>query len=115
MKLGEVGLLTNDVIRLANFYKKLLGVDNSSEDTVHQTIISEETMLTVYNDGTEKNNQNQNICLAFTVEDMDEAYRKVLELGAQIIEAPTVRPWGATNMSFYDPDCNIIYLRSFSK
>lgn len=26
-----------------------------------------------------------------------------------------VRPWGATNMSFYDPDCNIIYLRSFSK
>lgn len=115
MKLGEVGLLTNDVIKLANFYKKLLGVDNSSEDMVHQTIISEETMLTVYNDGTEKNNQNQNICLAFTVEDMDGAYRKVLELGAQIIEAPTVRPWGATNMSFYDPDCNIIYLRSFSK
>ncbi|WP_343074061.1 hypothetical protein [Clostridium sp. YIM B02506] len=26
MKLGEVGLLTNDVIRLANFYKKLLGM-----------------------------------------------------------------------------------------
>jgi predicted enzyme related to lactoylglutathione lyase len=115
MKLGEVGLLTNDVIKLANFYKKLLGVDNSSDDMVHQTIISEETMLTVYNDGTEKNNQNQNICLAFTVEDMDEAYRKVLELGVKIIEAPTVRPWGATNMSFYDPDWNIIYLRSFSK
>lgn len=115
MKLGEVGLLTNDVIKLANFYKRLLGVDNSSEDMVHQTIISEETMLTVYNDGTEKNNQNQNICLAFTVEDMDEAYRKVLELGVKIIEPPTVRPWGAINMSFYDPDCNIIYLRSFSK
>lgn len=84
MKLGEVGLLTNDVIKLANFYKKLLGVDNASNDAVHQTIIAEETMLTVFNDGTKKNNQNNNICLAFTVENMDEAYGKVLELGAEV-------------------------------
>lgn len=113
MKLGEVGLLTNDVIRLANFYKKLLGVDNGSEDEVHQFLISGETTLAVYNDGTVKNNQNQNICLAFTVEDIEEAYRKVVELGAEIIEGPTLRPWGAVNMSFYDPDRNVIYLRSF--
>ena len=115
MKLGEVCLLTNDVIRLADFYKKLLEVDNDSDDAAHQTIIAEETMLTVYDDGTAKNNQNQNICLAFAVEDMDEAYRKVLKLGAEIIESPTVRPWGAMNMSFYDPDRNVIYLRSFPK
>lgn len=51
MKIGEVGLLTNDVVRLANFYKKLLKIDNGSDDEVHQVIISEETMLTVYNDG----------------------------------------------------------------
>lgn len=113
MRLGEVGLLTNDVVRLANFYKELLGVDNGSDDAGYQTIIAEETMLAIYNDGTEKNNNNQNICLAFTVEDMDAAYNKVLELGAKIIEGPTVRPWGATNMSFYDPDGNVIYLRKF--
>lgn len=29
MKIGEVGLLTNDVVRLANFYKTLLETDNS--------------------------------------------------------------------------------------
>lgn len=115
MRLGEVGLLTNDVKRLANFYKQLLEVDNGSDDEVHQVIIGEETMLTVYNDGTAKNNQNQNICLAFTVEDIEEAYKKVIELGAEIIESPTVRPWGAINMSFYDPDSNVIYLRSFPK
>lgn len=115
MRLGEVGLLTNDVIRLANFYKQLLNVENGSEDAVHQVIIGEETMLTVYNDGTVKNNQNQNICLAFTVEDIEEAYRKVVELGAEIIEGPTRRPWGAVNISFYDPDRNVIFLRSFSE
>lgn len=115
MRIGEVGLLTNDVNRLADFYKKLLEVDNYSKDTVHQTILSEETMLSIYNDGTRKNNSNQNICLAFTVEDVDKEYDKVIKLGAKIIEKPDTRPWGARNMSFYDPDGNTIYLRSLIK
>ena len=61
MKIGEVSLLTNDVVRLADFYKQLLETVNQSDDTVHQVIIAEETMLTIYNDGSVKNNQNQNI------------------------------------------------------
>ncbi|MCI9336697.1 MAG: VOC family protein [Lachnospiraceae bacterium] len=112
MRIGEVCLLTNDVIRLADFYKKLLDLDNESSDAVHQTLIGEETMLTIYDDGSKKNNQNQNICLAFTVEDMEKEYRRVMELGAEIIEPPTARPWGAVNMSFRDPDGNTVYLRT---
>ena len=61
MKIGEVGLLTNDVPRLAAFYKQLLEIENDSNDETHQFIITEETTLTIYNDGTEKNNQNQNM------------------------------------------------------
>ena len=115
MRLGEVGLLTNDVIRLADFYKALLETDNGSDDEVHQTIIAEETMLTIYNDGSAKNNNNQNICIAFTVDDMDREYQKVLKSGAGVIEKPIKRPWGAVNMSFYDPDRNVVYLRSFER
>lgn len=115
MKLGEVCFLTNDVIRLANFYKELLGIDNGSNDSIHQTIIAEETMLTIYNDGTNKNNINHNICIAFTVDDIDKEYEKLINLGVEIIEKPTTRPWGTINMSFYDPDNNIIYFRSFPK
>ena len=113
MKLGEVGLLSNDVVKLANFYKALFELDNQSSDEVHQTIIAEETMLTIYNDGSKKNNSNQNICLAFTVYDIEKEYKKLLGLGVEIIEEPTLRPWGAINMSFYDPDRNVIYFRSF--
>ena len=115
MRLGEVGLLTNDVIRLADFYKALLETDNGSDDEVHQTIIAEETMLTIYNDGSAKNNNNQNICIAFTVDDMDREYQKVLKSGAEVIEKPIKRPWGAVNRSFYDPDRNVVYLRSFDR
>ena len=115
MKIGEVCLLTNDVPGLASFYRRLLGVEESSGDETNQFVLTEETSLTVYNNGTEKNNQNQNICLAFTVDDIDKEYEKLLSLGARIIEPPAKRPWGMINMSFYDPDNNIVYLRSFPK
>ena len=113
MKLGEVSLNTNDVVKLSNFYKQLLGIDNGSDDKIHQTLICEETQLSIYNDGSLKNNDNHNISLAFTVEDIEAEYQKLLEMEARIIEKPTRRPWGAVNMSFYDPDNNVIYLRCF--
>lgn len=112
MKLGEISILTHDVVRLADFYKRLLETDNGSNDTVHQTIIAEETMLTIYNDG--QKHHGQNMCLAFTVDDIDKEYLRVPSIGAEIVEPPTSRPWGTTNMSFKDPDGNIVYLRSFS-
>ena len=98
---------------LRRFYKQLLGVDNGSNDEIHQFIIPEGPALTIYNDGTVKNNRNQNICLAFTVDDIDREFEKVLALGAKIIEPPTKRPWGAVNMSFNDPDNNMVFFRSF--
>ena len=113
MKIGEVCLLTNDVPGLASFYRRLLGVEENGSDEIHQFILAEETALTVVNDGTHKNNQNQNISLAFTVDEMDKAYEKLLSLGVRIIEPPAKRPWGAINKSFYDPDNNVVYLRSF--
>lgn len=88
--------------RLADFYKRLLGIENGSDDPVHQCLIAEETALTIYNDRTAKNNQNQNICLAFTVEDIEQEYQKVLALGAKVPEGPTKRPWGAINLRFCD-------------
>ena len=115
MRISEVCLLTNDVPRLASFYRRLLGVEENRSDETHQFVLAEETALTVYNDGTHKNNQNQNTCLAFTVDDMDKAYANLLSLGVGIIEPPAKRPWGAISMSLYDPGNNIVYLRSFPK
>lgn len=115
MRIGEVCLNTNDVVKLANFYKQLFGISNGSSDEGHQTLISEETQFTIYNDGLKKNNSNQNICLAFTVDDVEKEYQKLLLMGVEIIEKPTKRPWGTTNMSFYDPDRNVIYFRSFNE
>ena len=115
MRIGEVCLETNDVIRLADFYKQLLKVDKGSDDPVHQFILTEETMLTVFSDGSVKSNDNRNISIAFTVEDLDAEYERILAMGARFIQGPTTRPWGARNMSFYDPDGNVVYFRSILK
>ncbi len=115
MKIGEVCLLTNDVIRLANFYKTLFNIDNLCNDDVHQFIISEQTTLTIYNDGRLRQNNFQNICLAFTVNDVDIEFERLQALGVEIVSPPIVRPWGAKNMSFLDPDKNLIVFRSFPK
>ena len=113
MKIGEVCLLTGDVVRLANFYKALLGLDNGSQDSVHQTLLAEETMLTVLHEDVPAGPGPQTMCLAFTVEDIQAEYQRLLALCARILEPPTRRPWGATNLCFLDPDGNRVYLRSF--
>ena len=92
MKIDEVSLLTNDVRKLAAFYRQLLEIESDNNDETHQFILTEGTTLTIYNDGTVKNNLNQNICLAFAVDDIDREYKKVLALGARIHEPPTKRP-----------------------
>lgn len=112
MRIGEVCLETNDVNRLADFYKQLLKVDGGSDDPVHQFILTGETTLTVYNDGMVKNNDNRNFRIAFTVDDLDAEYDRILAMGARFIQGPTTRPWGARNMSFYDPDGNVVHFRS---
>lgn len=115
MKIGEVCLLTNDVIQLANFYKKLFEIDNDSDDDIHQFILSEETTLTIYNDRKDRKSNYQNICLAFTVDDVDTEFERLKKLGIEVIDPPTIRPWGAKNMTFNDPDGNSITFRCFPK
>lgn len=115
MKLGEVCLQTSDVVRLSNFYKELLGVENGSDDPVHQFILAGETTLTIYNDGAVRTQNSGHISLAFTAEDVDKEYEHLLRMGVTILEPPTTRPWGARNMSFYDPDGNTVSIRSILK
>ncbi len=113
MILGEVCLETNNVIRLADFYRTILNITGENQDAVHQFIISDGTTLTVYNDGKHKNGRNENISLAFTVKDVDEEYERLTKLGIPVIDPPKLQPWGAKNMHLCDPDGNHVYFRSF--
>ena len=111
MKLGEVCLLTGDVCRLADFYRKLMDIEETSDDPVHQFITVQEPMLTICHDGLEHNAALSPVSLAFTVEDIHAAHQKLLALKAEIVQPPMKQPWGTINLAFRDPDGNLVYLR----
>ena len=53
--------------------------------------------------------------MAFTVDNVDDEFVRLTSLGIKIIDEPTMRPWGAKNMRFCDPDGNFVVFRSFPK
>lgn len=106
--------MTRNVVRLADFYKRVLESDNGSCDQWHQFILTEGCQLTVCFDENVGENGG-NVCLAFTVEDVDAQYARLKKMNVRILEEPMVRPWGMKNMAFLDPDGNRVYFRSVLK
>ena len=43
----------------------------------------------------------------FTVEDIEDSFRRLVELGANVRYSPTKKPWGAVLASLADPDGNV--------
>lgn len=111
MKLGEVCLLTSDVCRLADFYRALMDLPQTSNDPIHQFVLNDEPMLAIYNDGLAHDTDHSPVSLAFTVDDIQKAYARLLSMNAVIVQPPRQQPWGAINLCFRDPDGNTVYLR----
>jgi len=112
MIFAEVCLLTTNVSRLAEFYKKILQTTSDCDDEIHQAIMTAGAALTIYNNGNVKKGKNENMVIAFTVDNVDEEFIRLQQLGVKVIEPPTTRPWGARNMLFDDPDGNHVVFRS---
>lgn len=105
-------LITNDVKRLSEFYQKVLQTTSDSDDDIHQEIKTRGAFLSIlYCDQATKGNPYMS--MAFTVDDVDDEFVRLKRLGIKIIDEPTMRPWGAKNMRFCDPDGNFVVFRSF--
>jgi uncharacterized glyoxalase superfamily protein PhnB len=53
-----------------------------------------------------------NVIVGFNVDDVDAEYKRLLPLGAQMLNEPTTHQWGARSFQFRDPDGNILNFRS---
>ena len=113
MHLGEICLLTEDVRTLAAFYRMLLQVESQSEDESFQEILPHEPMLTILRQEGLDKQAAQRACIAFTVEDVQQVYERLLRQETPIVQPPERKPWGTVNMIVQDPDGNRVYLRQF--
>lgn len=114
MKFAGICLITSDVRRLSEFYQKILQTTSDCDDEVHQEIHTDGAALAILRCDI-SNSGNPNMSMAFTVDDVDDEFARLESMGFEIIDKPTLRPWGAKNMRFCDPDGNFIVFRSFPK
>lgn len=115
MRFEGICLITSDVNRLAEFYCKVLEVESEGDD-IHQEVHTDGAELAIFSkEGMEEmapgcmtGAGNGSFTLGFLVEDVDSAYRRLLNLGVEIVKPPITYPWGTRSAWFRDPDGNII-------
>ena len=119
----DVCLITNDVLRLREFYETVFGVQ-AKGDEIHSGIsISGLALVFDHVDIADENptfryvsaGGANNVIVGFNVDDVDAEYERLRTLGAQMLNEPTTHPWGARSFQFKDPDGNIINFRTIPK
>ena len=105
MRLGGICILTDNVPRLADFYRAIFQQEPFVEGS-HYAFGN----LAIYNPGDVKIGKEKTIWLQCYDDDIDSLYaRLILEVpDIVIISPPEKRPWGAYSFQFLDPDGNKI-------
>ena len=115
MKFASVRLVTNDVERLAAFYASLSGVpavhlaDGFAEVRLRGATlaISAEQLIQRFNAGAAPAAANRSAILEFEVEDV-EVVRSSLGSAAEVVQEPTLMPWGNRSLLLRDPDGSLV-------
>ena len=115
MKFASVRLVTNDVERLAAFYASLSGVpavhlaDGFAEVRLRGATlaISVEQLIQRFNAGAASAAANRSAILEFEVDDV-EVVRSSLESAAEVVQEPTLMPWGNRSLLLRDPDGSLV-------
>ena len=118
IQLVEICFCSGNVYKLADFYKKILMTDNGSNDNAFQVVEVAGVRISIYDDGTTKPNNNQNITLIFDVEDVDSEYERLCAIEGfklHFIRKPCDGPDGHRIMSFYDLDGNRVNFRNIGE
>jgi predicted enzyme related to lactoylglutathione lyase len=111
----HVGIPVYDLARAAAFYQQVLGIPISRMPSYHPASIvfldcgPSMIHLIRYGDGVARPGR-QGVHWAFEVDDLEDAYRRVVAAGAEIEVPISARPDGSPYFFFYDPEGNRIEL-----
>lgn len=120
MKFASVRLVTNQFEALVSFYTLLSGTeaarlaDGFAELRLDGATlaISVERNVQLFNAGTAIAAANRSAILEFQVADVDSVLARMSD-AAELVQPPTVMPWGNRSLLMRDPDGNLVNV--FSK
>ena len=129
MKLDGFGIMVDDMAVMVRFYRDVLGFEiKEPEDTSNVFLEKDGTLFLLYrkSDFEKMTNRKFSYCqginghyeIALGVENyaaVDEAYAKVIGMGAVSVMEPTTEPWGQRTCYIADPEGNLIEIGSFNR
>ena len=129
MRLDGFGLLVQDMGRMIRFYRDVLGFEiREAEDTENVYLVKDGTLFLLYGRKDFERmtarsygyvqglNGHFEIALYVdTFSEVDEAFRRAVEQGAQPVLAPTTEPWGQRTCYIADPEGNLIEIGSWNR
>ena len=129
MKLDGFGIMVDDMAVMVRFYRDVLGFEiKEPEDTSNVFLEKDGTLFLLYrkSDFEKMTNRKFSYChginghyeIALGVENyaaVDEAYAKVIGMGAVSVMEPTTERWGQRTCYIADPEGNLIEIGSFNR
>lgn len=119
VRLSSIRVVTDDVLALAGFYEKLLGVtavgyaEYMELQTPGATLaICSQRSVQATDAGSLAARSNRSAVLEFEVGDVDAEYVGVRSIVTDWVLEPTQQQWGNRSMLFRDPDGNLINVYS---
>ena len=108
-------IITKDVNRLSNFYRQILQVEARQEGD-NFSFATEGALFSIFSyDGMEQmvpgcmeGVGGGSHAIDFEVDNIDEEYERLTQMGVPCIKPPITYPWGRRSAWFRDPDGNIV-------
>ncbi|WP_067885442.1 VOC family protein [Nocardia vaccinii] len=118
MNLVSIRLITDDVRRLAEFYRLVTGFDIAWATPEFAEIVTPAGTLAIGSTGTvalfaagsARPADNHTAIIEFMVADVDAEYRRLRTAITDFVNEPTTMPWGNRSLLLRDPDGNLVNL-----
>ena len=115
MRFNGISIITDHYADMVNFYKKLLQVDVKDEGVIAifktkggKLSICDTSVMRFMAPGCMKGAGNGSYTIEFEVEDADQTYEAIKELGVIVVKELSTQTWGRRSVWIRDPQGNII-------
>jgi catechol 2,3-dioxygenase-like lactoylglutathione lyase family enzyme len=129
MRLDGFGIFVEDMASMVRFYRDVLGFEiKETEDTSNVYLVKDGTLFLLYGRKDFENmtgrryeyvrglNGHTEIALYVdTFDEVDEAFKRIVENGGKAVLEPTTEPWGQRTCYIADPEGNLIEIGSWDK
>lgn len=109
-------LITNDVARLVEFYRRVLHIPPKTASPEYAEFRTGVGVLAIFSAEAQEKYiphsaepaSNKSALLEFRVNDVDQEYARLKSFVNAWVKPPTTQPWGTRSIYFRDPNGNLV-------